>query len=90
MPKEPIKRKRGKKRVNNLSTGRSYINDKKFNAKPSEKKRRAGRNAARRKMVKAGRVRKGDKNDVHHPNSDPQNRKAKLRVISKSKNRSIK
>lgn len=83
-------KKKPKKRVNNLSTGRSYVNDTIRESTPKEKKRRAGRNAARRKMVKAGKAKKGDGRDVHHPNSDPTNRKAKLRVISKSKNRSIK
>jgi len=41
-------------------------------------------------MVKAGKVKRGDGLDVHHPQNNPTNRKAKLRVISKSKNRSIK
>ena len=34
---------------------------KKFHSKPEEKKRRAGRNAARRKMASSGAVSKGDK-----------------------------
>ena len=83
---KPVK----KKRVNNASTGRSYVNDTIRQATPSEKKRRAGRNAARRKMIKAGKVKVGSTLDVHHPNNDPANRKAKLRVISRSKNRGIK
>ena len=31
-----------------------------FHSKPDEKKRRAGRNAARKKMAAAGKVKKGD------------------------------
>ena len=33
---------------------------KKYNAKPEQKKRRAQRNAARRKMIASGRAKKGD------------------------------
>jgi hypothetical protein len=64
---------------------------KKYNAKPEQKKRRAQRNAARREMMKAGKVRKGDGKDVDHVrrsakggmNNSPTN----LRVMDKRKNR---
>jgi len=48
---------------------------------------RAARNRARRKAEKAGLVHKGDGKEVHHPNNDPQNKKAKTQVISKAANR---
>ncbi len=37
-----------------------------YNARPAEIKRRAARNAARAKLMKAGKVRKGDGRDVDH------------------------
>ncbi len=62
-----------------------------FHSKPDEKKRRAGRNAARKKMVAAGKVKKGDGKDVHHKDGNTLNNKRKnLRVESKSKNRARK
>lgn len=44
---------------------------KKYNAKPEQKKRRALRNKARRMMIKAGRARKGDGKDVMHKDGNP-------------------
>lgn len=62
-----------------------------YHGKPEQIKRRAGRNKARAKMAKAGRVRKGDGKDVHHKDNNTRNNGAKnLAVMSKSKNRSIK
>lgn len=62
-----------------------------YHSKPEQKKRRAGRNAARSKMVKAGRVKKGDGKDVDHKNGNARdNRSSNLRVESKSKNRARK
>ena len=62
-----------------------------FHSKPDQKKRRAGRNAARRKMAAAGKVKKGDGKDVHHKDGNTLNNKRKnLRVESKSKNRARK
>lgn len=62
----------------------------KFNSKPEQKKKRASRNAARAKMVKAGRAKKGDGKDVDHKNGNPkQNGKKNLRMQSKKKNRSF-
>ena len=40
--------------------------DKKFNAKPEQKKNRAARNTARRAALKAGKVTKGDGKDIDH------------------------
>lgn len=63
---------------------------KKYNAKPEQKKRRAARNQARRIMTKAGKVRKGDGKDVAHKNNNPKNNsKSNLSVQSKAKNRSF-
>lgn len=62
----------------------------KYNSKPEQKKRRAMRNKARRKMTRLGRVRKGDGKDVAHRDNNPHNSSTKnLRVQSPSKNRSI-
>ena len=61
---------------------------KEYHSKPEQKKRRAGRNAARRKMEKAGKVRKGDGKDVDHKDRNPRNNgKSNLRVQSKRVNR---
>jgi hypothetical protein len=54
-----------------------------------QKKRRAVRNAARRMLMRDGRVRKGDGKDVDHING-LHNAANNLRVLSKSTNRSIK
>lgn len=62
----------------------------KYNSKPEQKKRRAQRNAARRKMIKAGKVRKGDGKDVaHKDNNTANNSRSNLAVQSKAKNRSF-
>lgn len=64
------------------------IRQRKYNSKPEQKKRRAERNASRRKMEKAGRVRKGDGKDVDHRDHNTSNKSSKnLSVMSKSKNR---
>lgn len=60
-----------------------------YHAKPEQKKRRAQRNAARSKMAKLGRVRKGDGKDVHHQ-SGMSNAMSNLTVLPRSVNRSIK
>lgn len=77
-----------KRKPYNKSTGRDYVYDTAYQASPKQKKARAKRNAARRKMMKAGRVKRGDGRDVDHRDSNPNNNSAKnLRVMSKSKNR---
>ncbi len=61
-----------------------------YQGKPEQKKKRAKRNAARAKMEKSGKVRKGDGKDVDHKNGNPKDNSSKnLRVQSKSKNRSF-
>ena len=62
----------------------------KYNSKPVQKKRRAQRNAARAKMMKAGKVSKGDGKDVAHLNNNTANNgSSNLAVQSKAKNRSF-
>ena len=60
-----------------------------YHARPEQKKRRAGRNAARSKLMQSGRVRKGDGKDVDHKDRNPfNNGGGNLRVQSKRANRS--
>lgn len=60
-----------------------------YHGKPEQVKRRAGRNAARAKMVAAGKAKKGDGKDIHHKDGDPRNNSRKnLSVMSRSRNRS--
>ena len=63
----------------------------KYDSRPSVKKDRASRNAARKAMVAKGKVRKGDGKDVDHKDGNPRNNKrSNLRVTTKAKNRSVK
>lgn len=62
---------------------------KRYSSKPEQIAKRASRNAARAKMAKAGRVKKGDGKDVAHKNNNPKdNRTSNLAVQSRAKNRS--
>lgn len=73
-----------------MATARNYKREyQTYHAKPEQKRNRAQRNAARAKMVEAGRVRKGDGKDVHHVKG-MSNKASNLRVLSASRNRSIK
>lgn len=61
-----------------------------YHSSPEQKKRRASRNSARAKMVKAGKASKGDGKDVTHRNGNPMvNKGSNLGVSSKSSNRSF-
>lgn len=64
----------------------------KYHADPAQKKNRAARNAARAKMMKAGKVKKGDGKDVAHVKAFDKggNNGTGLKVESKSRNRSFK
>jgi len=60
-----------------------------YQGKPEQIKNRAKRNAARAKLMKEGRVHKGDGNDVDHKHGvGAGNGSGNLRVQSKSENRS--
>ena len=62
----------------------------KFQKKPSEVKKRVARNAARRKMMRAGLVHKGDGKDVDHKRGiGAGNGRKNLRVQSRTNNRSF-
>lgn len=59
-----------------------------YQGTPEQIKRRAQRNAARRKMEAAGRVHKGDGKEVDHKNfNTANNSNSNLRVVSRSVNR---
>ena len=63
---------------------------KNYRGTTEQKKRRAMRNKVRRQLIKEGRVRKGDRTDVHHRDGNPMNfNKSNLVVQSRSKNRSF-
>ena len=64
----------------------------KYHARPEQKKNRAARNAARAKMAKAGKVKKGDGKDVAHVKAFDKggDKGTGLRVESKNANRSFK
>jgi len=70
---------------------RNYVKEyKNYHGKPAQIKRRASRNAARRKMIVAGRAKKGDGKDVAHRNNNPKdNRSKNLGIQGKAKNRSF-
>jgi len=56
----------------------------------AQKKRRAQRNRIRRQMLKDGRVRKGDRMDIHHRDGNPSNNSPSNVVVKpRSKNRSF-
>lgn len=64
--------------------------DKAYNARPDQKKKRALRNAARREMMRAGKVRKGDGKDVDHKqmlDAGGSNKRSNLRVTNQKANR---
>ena len=62
---------------------------KNYHSKLDQKKKRASRNTARAKMLKAGKVIKGNKKDVTHKNGNPKdNKKKNLGVAKRSSNRS--
>ena len=67
---------------------KEYVN---YHSKPLQKVNRAGRNKARKIVMKGGGTAKGDGKDVHHKNGNPRdNRIGNLAVTSKTANRSFK
>lgn len=82
MPKKKVKRKRDYKK--------EY---RQYGSKPEQKKQRAMRNAARRKALRDGRVRKGDRLEVDHVrplSRGGTNKPSNLRIVSRKNNRSRK
>jgi len=75
-----------------MPTARNYAKEyREYQGTPAQLKRRAERNAARRKMTALGHVSKGDGKDVHHRSGNTANNSRRnLAVLSKSKNRSKK
>ena len=71
---------------------RKYENANKYQAQPEQVKNRVARNAARRKLMREGKVSKGDGKDVAHVKAFDKGgtNKSGLRVESASKNRSFK
>ena len=64
-----------------------------YQGSDEQKKNRAKRNAARRKLMREGKVSKGDGKDVDHSTPISKgggNSKGNLRVMDKEKNRSFK
>jgi hypothetical protein len=72
-----------------MATTRDYKKEyKEYHSKDDQKKNRAGRNKARRTARAAGKVKKGDKKDVHHKDGNPRNNKSSnVKVVSRKKNR---
>jgi hypothetical protein len=75
---------------NNKSTGRRYdLEYANYQGTEEQKKNRAKRNNARRRLEREGRVHKGDGKDVDHKNGiSAGNGDSNLRVRTKSDNRS--
>lgn len=62
---------------------------KKYNAKPEQKRKRAARNKARRHMIKAGKAHKGDGKDVMHKDGHAlHNTASNWKMGTKKQNRS--
>tara|TARA_R100000541_G_scaffold54184_1_gene62609 strand:+ start:250 stop:498 length:249 start_codon:yes stop_codon:yes gene_type:complete len=73
-------------------TSRNYRQEyDRYQGTAKQKKRRAGRNKARRIMIANGKAKKGDGKDVAHKDNNPLNSVAKnMRMESKRSNRSFK
>lgn len=72
---------------------RDYKAEQQYDGRPDVKKKRALRNAARRAMEKAGKVKKGDGKDVDHVvelSRGGTNNKSNLKAVPASANRSFK
>lgn len=72
---------------------RSYVDEyKDYHSKPEQIKKRAQRTMARRRLMKAGKVAKGDGMDVDHItplSKGGSSADSNLRVVPKAKNRSF-
>lgn len=75
-----------------MATKRDYKKEyREYHGTPEQKRRRADRNAARRKAEKEGKVRKGDGKEVHHQGASRTGslRRFATRVLSRVANRRI-
>ena len=74
-----------------MTRNRNYSREyEQYHGTEKQKKRRAQRNAARRKMTRLGRVKKGDKKDVHHKDRNTANNKRNnLTVVGRGSNRKV-
>jgi len=73
-----------------MATKRDYKEEYKYHQTEAQKKRRAARNKARRAALAKGKVKKGDKKDVHHKDGNPRNNSSKnVAVVSRKKNRGV-
>ena len=71
-----------------VGTVRNYKKEQRYDSKPVVKKKRANRNLARRRAMRAGLVRKGDGKDVHHVGGNALNKNSRTKVMPAAKNRS--
>jgi len=67
---------------------RNYKKEQTYDSQPHVKKKRANRNLARRRAVRAGLASKGDGKDVHHVGGNALNKNSATKVVTASKNRS--
>ena len=72
---------------------RNYKRERQYDGRPEVKERRNARNRARYKLMKEGKVSKGDGKDVDHKKpltKGGSNKRSNLRAVPASKNRSFK
>ncbi len=73
--------------MSNRNYKKEYAN---YHSKPAQKVNRAGRNKARKIVMKGGGTAKGDGKDVAHKNGNPRdNRRGNLALQRPSQNRSF-
>lgn len=79
---------KNKRKGSNKATGRDYSYDKKYESSPEQIKRRASRNAARRRAIQRNGKSAMKGKDVDHKNGNPlDNRSSNLRIEPAKKNR---
>jgi hypothetical protein len=83
------KGKAGKTATGTRKQTRTYsAYDKAYQARPEQVTKRVQRNKDRQKAIDAGRVKKGDGKDVHHPSGAANG--GRTEVVSAGKNRALK